>query len=115
MIAQESEPQQRIKRINVAVNPDELAAITLLIERERISLTEAVRRLILYGEALYNAVAAGREVVLSGGGQPTQKLVLLDHRHRDLGAARIQARPGARSPGEGNLLAARSGAPEPPH
>jgi len=36
-----------------------------------------VCRLILYGEALYIVVATGREMVLSGGGQPTQKLVLL--------------------------------------
>lgn len=77
MTAQEPE-QRQIERINVAVNADELAAIQLLIERERISLTEAVRRLILYGAALYTAITAGREVVLTGGGQPTQKFVLLD-------------------------------------
>ena len=78
MGTQEPEPPQQIKRINVAVNTDELTAITLLIQRERISLTEAVRRLICYGQALYTALTAGRDVVLSGGGQPTQKLVLLD-------------------------------------
>jgi hypothetical protein len=43
------------RRINVAVNADMLAAIDRVIEREQVSLTEAVRRLISYGDYVYRA------------------------------------------------------------
>ncbi len=44
------------RRINVAVTPDMLAAIDRVIEREGVTLTEAVRRLIGYGDVVYKAV-----------------------------------------------------------
>jgi hypothetical protein len=43
------------RRINVAVTPDTVAAIDHLVEREGITVTEAVRRLVNYGEFLYRA------------------------------------------------------------
>lgn len=60
-----TDPAPQPKRINVAVNADELAAIDLLIDREHVSLTEAVRRLISYGGFLYRAARVeGSEVVV---------------------------------------------------
>ncbi|MBV9013194.1 MAG: ribbon-helix-helix protein, CopG family [Pseudonocardiales bacterium] len=53
--AQRTEPPPP-RRINVAVNSDMLAAIDRVIEREQVSLTEAVRRLISYGDYVYRAV-----------------------------------------------------------
>lgn len=50
--AQKTEPPPP-RRINVAVNSDMLAAIDHVIEREQVSLTEAVRRLIGYGDYVY--------------------------------------------------------------
>lgn len=44
------------RRINVAVTPDMMAAIDRLIDREGVTLTEAVRRLIGYGDVVYRAV-----------------------------------------------------------
>ena len=41
------------RRINVAVSPDMLVAIDRVIEREKVTLTEAVRRLITYGDFVY--------------------------------------------------------------
>jgi Ribbon-helix-helix protein, copG family len=52
--AQRTEPPPP-RRINVAVNGDMLAAIDRVIEREQVSLTEAVRRLISYGDYVYRA------------------------------------------------------------
>lgn len=52
--AQRTEPPPP-RRINVAVNVDMLAAIDRVIEREQVSLTEAVRRLISYGDYIYRA------------------------------------------------------------
>lgn len=54
-VAQGSDPR---RRIDVAVNSAMLAAIDLITERGRVSLTEAVRRLIGYGEAVYRAPTA---------------------------------------------------------
>jgi hypothetical protein len=44
------------RRINVAVTPDMLAAIDRVIDREQVTLTEAVRRLIAYGDVVYRMV-----------------------------------------------------------
>lgn len=43
-------------RINVAVNDQMLAAIRRVMDRENVSLTEAVRRLLSYGDFLHQAV-----------------------------------------------------------
>lgn len=66
------DPEQFPRRISVAVNADELAAIELLIDREHVSLTEAVRRLISYGGFMYRAVKVDRSelVVQPEGGKP---------------------------------------------
>lgn len=68
----------RIKRINVAVSPDELAAIDLLIEREGVSLTEAVRRLISYGDFVYRAVRVeGATMLVQEPSGSTKEVCLL--------------------------------------
>jgi hypothetical protein len=67
----------RIKRINVAVDPVSLAAIDLLIEREGVTLTEAVRRLIGYGDFVYRAIREQREVVLTRDSHGKTKEVVL--------------------------------------
>jgi hypothetical protein len=52
------------RRINVAINADMLAAIDRVIEREQVTLTEAVRRLITYGDFVYRAVKEDRASVI---------------------------------------------------
>jgi hypothetical protein len=44
------------KRINVAVSPEMLTAIATLVDREKVTVTEAVRRLVMYGDFIYRAV-----------------------------------------------------------
>lgn len=66
------------KRINVAINADMLAAIDRVIEREQVSLTEAVRRLITYGDFVYRAVKEeNAAVVLRAEGRPDREVVLV--------------------------------------
>lgn len=73
-----AEPEQRIKRINVAIDPVELAAIDLLIEREGVTLTEAVRRLISYGDFVYRASRVdGLTLLTKNSRGATQEVVLL--------------------------------------
>jgi hypothetical protein len=65
------------KRINVAVNLETLQALEAVIEREGVSLTEAVRRLIGYGEVVYQAVKYdGAEVLLKTGDTTKQVIIL---------------------------------------
>lgn len=72
-VADMTDPEPpRIKRINVAVNAAEVAALDLLIEREGVSLTEAVRRLVSYGDFVYRAVKvdSGELVLHPKDGKP---------------------------------------------
>jgi hypothetical protein len=66
-----------IKRINVAVNPDIVRAIQRVMTTEQINLTEAVRRLIGYGDFVYRAIKENGEDVLLRKGDTTREVVLL--------------------------------------
>jgi len=65
------------KRINVAVNPETIQALEAVIEREGVSLTEAVRRLIGYGEVVYQAVKRDGAEVLLKTGDSTKEVIIL--------------------------------------
>jgi len=52
------------KRINVAVNAEMVRALENVIEAEGVSLTEAVRRLVGYGDFVYRAVKQNRSELL---------------------------------------------------
>ncbi len=66
-----------IKRINVAVSPDIVQAIQVVMANEKIGLTEAVRRLIGYGDFVYRAIKQNGEDVLLRKGDTTREVVLL--------------------------------------
>lgn len=70
-------PEQRIARINVAVNADMVSAIDRVIETEHVSLTEAVRRLIGYGDFVYRSKRDGATVLVKSTSGATQEVVLL--------------------------------------
>jgi hypothetical protein len=61
---QDRAPSTPPRRINVAVTPDMLAAIDRVIEREQVTLTEAVRRLIGYGDVVYRSVKEDGQTML---------------------------------------------------
>jgi hypothetical protein len=65
------------KRINVAVSPDTVRALENVIEREGVTLTEALRRLIGYGDFVYRAVRENREQLIVKGSEGTREVVLL--------------------------------------
>ena len=66
------------RRINIAVNASMLAAIDRIIEREQVTMTEAVRRLIGYGDFVYEAtrVQDATLVVRDPGGGEREVVVL---------------------------------------
>lgn len=66
------------RRINVAVNTEMLAAIERVVAREQVSLTEAVRRLIAYGDFVYRTVKdEGAAVVVRAGNGTEREVVLM--------------------------------------
>jgi hypothetical protein len=71
--SQRAEP----KRINVAVSPDTVTALENVIEREGVTLTEALRRLIGYGDFVYRAVREDQEQLIVKGQDGAREVVLL--------------------------------------
>jgi hypothetical protein len=69
-------PEQQ-KRINVAVTPEVIQALQTVIDNEQVTLTEAVRRLISYGDFIYRAVKQEGSEVLLRKGDSTREVVLL--------------------------------------
>lgn len=65
------------KRINVAVSPDTIRALENVIEREGVTLTEALRRLVGYGDFVYRAIKDNHEQLLVKGPDGTREVVLL--------------------------------------
>src|SRR5690349_12955358 len=65
------------RRIHVAVTPDMLAAIDRLIDREGITLTEAVRRLIAYGDVVYRMVKEEGQTMVFRKADGSEREVLL--------------------------------------
>jgi hypothetical protein len=76
-VARESRLRTEPKRINVAISPDTVAALENVIEREGVTLTEALRRLIGYGDFVYRAVKENDEQVMIAGTDGTREVVLL--------------------------------------
>jgi hypothetical protein len=65
------------RRINVAITPGMLAAIEHVIDREGVTLTEAVRRLVGYGDVLYRAAREDRQAIIFRDKDGTEREVLL--------------------------------------
>lgn len=65
------------KRINVAVSPDTIRALENVIDREGVTLTEALRRLVGYGDFVYRAVKDNQEQLLVKSDEGTREVVLL--------------------------------------
>ena len=71
-------PAPPIRRINVAVTPAMIDAIDRVIENEQVSLTEAVRRLIGYGELVYRTTKENKEeLIIRGPGGAERAIILL--------------------------------------
>lgn len=66
------------KRMNVAVSPETLEILRRTIDRDGVSLTEAVRRLVGVGDIVMTAVKeAHQSVLLANGDGTTSEMVIL--------------------------------------
>jgi hypothetical protein len=77
----EEAPESRLatepKRINVAISPDTVRALERVIEREGVTLTEALRRLVGYGDFVYRTVRERGEQLFLTAPDGTREVVLL--------------------------------------
>lgn len=65
------------KRINVAVNAEMVAALDNVIQHEGVTLTEACRRLIGYGDFIYRMAKQEKAAILVRTPEGTKELVLV--------------------------------------
>ncbi len=65
------------KRINVAVNAEMVAALDNVIQHEGVTLTEACRRLIGYGDFVYRMAKQGKAAILVRTDEGTREVVLV--------------------------------------
>ncbi|HEX2130859.1 MAG TPA: hypothetical protein VHH15_04810 [Actinophytocola sp.] len=75
--ARQSPVRTEPKRLNVAVSPATVRALEHVIEREGITLTEALRRLVGYGDFVYRAVRENGERLTVTGPEGTREVVIL--------------------------------------
>lgn len=64
------------KRISVAVAPETVRALRAVMADEEITLTEAIRRLVCYGEFVHTTVRKQRAELLVHTGDSTREVVL---------------------------------------
>ncbi len=75
--AAQSSRRTEPKRINVAISPEMVRALENVITREGVTLTEALRRLVGYGDFVYRAIKEGGEQLTVTGSGGTREVVLL--------------------------------------
>lgn len=66
-----------IKRITVNISPATVEALELVITREGVTLTEALRRLVGYGDLVYRASRLDGKTVLLRKDDESQEVILL--------------------------------------
>lgn len=64
-------------RLAVNMTPATKAALDRMIEREGITQTEAVRRLISYGDLLYEATQVDHDEVLIRRGEVVERILVI--------------------------------------
>lgn len=67
-----------LARIHLNVTPATETALRLVMVREDVPMTEALRRLVGYGDLVYRAVQLDGADVLVQRGRRTERVILLD-------------------------------------
>ena len=75
--AAQSPARTEPKRVNVAVSPATVRALENVIECGGVTLTEALRRLVGYGDFVYRAVRQNGEQLTVAGPDGTREVVIL--------------------------------------
>lgn len=70
-------PQPAASRLTINIRPDTKRAIDRFVEREGVSVTDAVRRLVGYGDLLYQRASVDEDHVLIRRGDEVERIVLI--------------------------------------
>jgi hypothetical protein len=73
----DSNPKSKLSRISVNVTPATQAALDRIADREGITVTEAFRRLVGYGDLVYQTTAINGDDILVRRGDTLERIVLL--------------------------------------
>jgi len=73
----DSNPRSKLSRISVNVTPATQAALDRIVEREGITVTEAFRRLVGYGDLVYETTKIDGDDLLVRRGDTLERIVLV--------------------------------------
>jgi hypothetical protein len=79
-----AEGEPRVQRLSVNISPDTVAQLRHVLDRDDVSLTETVRRLIGYGALIDAAIRDNGEQVVIRGRHGFRVVALLDSDGRHL-------------------------------
>ncbi|MEU5695912.1 hypothetical protein [Actinosynnema sp. NPDC020468] len=64
-------------RLSVNISPATEEALQMIVDREGVTVTEALRRLVGYGRVLYEATAVDGDELLIRRGDQTERIIIL--------------------------------------
>ena len=67
----------RLARLSVNITPATQAALDRLVEREGVTVTEALRRLVGYGDLVYETTQVNGDDILIRRGETIERVVLI--------------------------------------
>lgn len=71
-----SSAKPKLTRLNVNITPATQAALDRLVEREGVTVTEALRRLVGYGDLVYETTQVNGDDILIRRGETIERIVL---------------------------------------
>ena len=74
----DSNPKSKLSRISVNVTPATQAALDRLVEREGVTVTEALRRLVGYGDLVYETTEVNGDDLLVRRGDSVERIILVN-------------------------------------
>lgn len=77
MAADQASGKPKLGRLSVNVTPATEAALDRLVEREGVTITEALRRLVSYGDLVYEATQINRDDILVRSGDCVERVRLI--------------------------------------
>ncbi|RKT49271.1 hypothetical protein [Saccharothrix australiensis] len=69
-------PVDKPTRLSVNISPATEQALQMIVDREGITMTEAVRRMVGYGKLLYEASVVGDQILLRRGGETAHVIII---------------------------------------
>jgi hypothetical protein len=76
-VSENPQGTEKPTRLSVNISPATEQALQMLADREGVTTTEALRRLVGYGRVLYEATAVDGDDVLIRRGEHTERIIIV--------------------------------------